>query len=76
MSGPRSNNTAGWNDGTRFQTGVTPDACNTTYPQSYHTGIVNMTMADGSVRTISQGIDALTWQLGCRSNDGQVVNFP
>jgi prepilin-type processing-associated H-X9-DG protein len=76
MSGPRANNPGGWNDGTKFQTGVTSAACNSVYPQSYHTGIVNMAMADGSVRTISQGIDALTWQLGCRSNDGLPITLP
>ena len=41
--------------------------------RSYHTGIVNSCLADGSVRSISSNIDRQTWlSLGTRSN-GEVV---
>lgn len=41
--------------------------------RSYHTGIVNSLLMDGSVRSISSNVDLITWQrLGQRA-DGQVV---
>lgn len=41
--------------------------------RSYHTGIVNSLLMDGSVRSISENIDLQTWRnLGAR-NDGNVV---
>ena len=41
--------------------------------RSYHTGIVNALLMDGSVRSITSNIDLATWQrLGARG-DGQVV---
>jgi hypothetical protein len=30
--------------------------------RSFHTGLVNVSVMDGSVRTISNGIDLKTWQ--------------
>ncbi|MGE5195455.1 MAG: DUF1559 domain-containing protein, partial [Deltaproteobacteria bacterium] len=42
-------------------------------PTSRHTGIVQVLMADGTVRAISQNISLLTWQgLGTRSN-GEIL---
>jgi hypothetical protein len=42
-------------------------------PTSRHTGVVQVVLADGSVRAISQNISLLTWQgLGTRSG-GEVV---
>lgn len=39
--------------------------------RSYHTGLVNVLLMDGSVRTVSDSISAATWQrLGSR-NDGE-----
>ncbi|MEZ6125048.1 MAG: DUF1559 domain-containing protein [Planctomycetaceae bacterium] len=41
--------------------------------RSWHTGIVNVTLMDGSVRSISENIDLGTWRnLGAR-NDGNVI---
>lgn len=42
--------------------------------RSYHTGVVNTLLLDGSVRSVSDNIDLNTWRrLGSRS-DGQVIS--
>jgi prepilin-type processing-associated H-X9-DG protein len=42
--------------------------------RSYHPGGVNLAMADGSVRFISENVNFVTWQaLGTRSG-GEVIN--
>lgn len=42
--------------------------------RSYHTGIVNAALADGSVRSVSENIDLATWRaLGTR-NQREVIN--
>jgi len=44
--------------------------------KSNHSGGVNFSFADGSVRFVAQTIDHKTYQyLGCR-NDGQPVELP
>ncbi|MFO0204511.1 MAG: DUF1559 domain-containing protein [Alphaproteobacteria bacterium] len=44
--------------------------------RSYHTGIVNSLLGDGSVRTISENIDLLIWRaLGTRSGGETVGEF-
>jgi prepilin-type N-terminal cleavage/methylation domain-containing protein len=47
--------------------------CDPIRPSSAHTGVLQVTMADGSVRGISQGISPLTWFLANVPNDGQVL---
>ena len=41
--------------------------------RSYHTGIVNSLLMDGSVRSISENIDLMTWRNLITRNDGKVV---
>lgn len=41
--------------------------------RSYHTGIVNSLLMDGSVRSISENIDLQTWRKLGQRNDGQPV---
>ena len=41
--------------------------------RSYHTGIVNSLLMDGSVRSISENIDLFTWRYLGQRNDGQVL---
>ncbi len=41
--------------------------------RSYHTGIVNSLLMDGSVRSFSENIDLLTWRNLISRNDGKVV---
>lgn len=41
--------------------------------RSYHSGVVNCVLMDGSVKSIADGINPLTWQILSGRNDGQVV---
>ena len=41
--------------------------------RSFHTGIVHSLLMDGSVRSISENIDLMTWRNLISRNDGQVV---
>jgi prepilin-type N-terminal cleavage/methylation domain-containing protein len=59
-----------WNDGTRFQVLPTPAACETRYAQTGHTGGMNVVLADGSGRTVSDTVSALTYQHAMQPNDG------
>jgi prepilin-type processing-associated H-X9-DG protein len=50
------------------------DSCLGIVPaRSKHTGGVNVCLADGSVRFISDNINLLTWQLLGNARDGQVL---
>jgi hypothetical protein len=55
-------------DWTSFREGKTPGppAANPTYaavtPRSYHPGIVNAVLVDGSVRSVSSDIQLATWR--------------
>jgi len=42
---------------------------------SFHTGVINVAMGDGSVRTLSASIDFNTWVYITGISDGVVVNF-
>jgi len=42
-------------------------------PYSFHTGIVNIMLADGSTRSVSENIDAQTFIDLCRAPDGNVI---
>jgi hypothetical protein len=54
-----------------FQVQPTQATCNFMVPQSGHTAVILTALADGSVRTVSQGISSNTWWLGLVPNDGQ-----
>ncbi len=41
--------------------------------QSYHTGVMNLALMDGSVRTISAGLSQTTWTNALNPADGQVL---
>jgi fructose/tagatose bisphosphate aldolase len=41
--------------------------------RSFHTGIVQSLMMDGSVQSISENIDLTTWRNLGQRNDGAVV---
>ncbi len=44
--------------------------------RSYHAGVVNVGLVDGSVRSVSQNISLLTWrQLGTRSGGEVITDF-
>jgi prepilin-type N-terminal cleavage/methylation domain-containing protein/prepilin-type processing-associated H-X9-DG protein len=47
--------------------------CDPTRPSSAHTGVLNVAMADGSVRSVSGSISPLTWLLANVPDDGNVL---
>ncbi len=55
------------------QLGTTPMQADPNLSQSYHTGVMNVTLMDGSVRTISTGLSQATWTLALNPADGQVL---
>jgi prepilin-type N-terminal cleavage/methylation domain-containing protein len=52
------------------QFGTTPMQANPNLAQSYHPGVMNVSLMDGSVRTISQDITQATWTLALNPADG------
>jgi hypothetical protein len=60
-----------WNDGTRFQWLPKPSQCVSQYAQTGHAAGMNVIMADGSGRTLSPSISALTYQHAMQPNDGE-----
>jgi prepilin-type processing-associated H-X9-DG protein len=59
-----------WNDGTRFQVLPPPEQCVSQYAQTGHRDGMNVVMADGSGRSLSPKISALTYQHAMQPNDG------
>jgi prepilin-type N-terminal cleavage/methylation domain-containing protein len=55
------------------QVGITPSAANGQLAQGPHAGAMLVGMADGSVRGVSSGISALTWQYAQMPADGAVL---
>ena len=54
---------------------TTGDITNAAVPaRSYHVGLVNAMLMDGSVRTISDNISTTVWQSLCTRNGGEVVS--
>ena len=45
------------------------------YSRSYHTGGVNVSLGDASVRFVRDNVDPATWQLMGSANDGQVISL-
>lgn len=58
---------------TPFQAGPSPQACNWYVTQGPHTGAMEVGMADGSVRTVSQGMSWQTWFFACTPQGGEVL---
>jgi prepilin-type N-terminal cleavage/methylation domain-containing protein/prepilin-type processing-associated H-X9-DG protein len=59
--------------GVGFQGGPSSQACNWYVTQGGHTGGMQVGMADGSVRLVSQGVSATTWTAACTPNAGDVL---
>ena len=60
--------------GTKFQTGVTQQNCNSDVAHAFTAGGINVSFGDGSVRSLASGIDATTWSRLIDPADGQVVS--
>jgi prepilin-type N-terminal cleavage/methylation domain-containing protein len=45
-------------------------ACNPYLAQTPHTGVIQVALADGSVRSVTQGVSPTTWLLALVPNDG------
>lgn len=53
-----------------------PDGPGLYAARSRHAGLVNAALCDGSVRTVSDAIDPITWhRLGSRNDGGPVADF-
>jgi type II secretory pathway pseudopilin PulG len=59
--------------GTTFQVQPTPAACNPDYAQALSAGGLPVALVDGSCRTVSPSISALTWRNALLPADGQVL---
>jgi prepilin-type N-terminal cleavage/methylation domain-containing protein/prepilin-type processing-associated H-X9-DG protein len=57
----------------KFQVLPAPSQCDPSVPNSLHAGGINVGMADGSVRFLSQAISLQTWYYACNPNDGMVL---
>jgi prepilin-type N-terminal cleavage/methylation domain-containing protein len=53
------------------QYGATPATANDAQPQGFDTSGLQVALGDGSVRTVSSGVSALTWYYACNPSDGQ-----
>lgn len=77
--GPRSdpNFRQNWNGGVlnpgSFQAGAAINACDYRRLQGLHTGVMNVALLDGSVRTLSASLTAVTWNNACKPMDGAVL---
>lgn len=78
-TGPRSdpNFRQNWNGGVvnpgSFQVNAAPNACDYRRLQGLHGNVMNAGLMDGSVRTLSGSLTAITWQNACRPTDGLVL---
>jgi hypothetical protein len=64
----------GYSVGTKFQVGANPTNCNMDLAHGFTAAGTNVALGDGSVRTISSGIDTTTWARLADPADGQVVS--
>jgi prepilin-type N-terminal cleavage/methylation domain-containing protein len=78
--GPRSDSNfrQNWDGGVVNPGGIQGDAiplrCDYRRLQALHTGIMTAALADGSVRSISSNISALTFQYVCTINEGETLS--
>jgi hypothetical protein len=57
-----------------FQDGVQWDSgCDRNRGQTMHSGVMNVSMGDTSVRSVSASISAVTWDQLCDPQDGGVL---
>jgi prepilin-type processing-associated H-X9-DG protein len=68
-------NSYGLNPGALFQLQPTPyeGNCDWTRASTGHTGGIQVTLADGHVRTVAQGVSYATWWFAFTPNGGEVL---
>jgi prepilin-type N-terminal cleavage/methylation domain-containing protein len=54
------------------QIGIIPSQANPNNCQSYHTGVMNIALMDGSVRKINRSLSQYSWNAALDPNDGKV----
>ena len=62
--------------GSKFQVQPLPllTQCDFTRAQSGHSGVMNVCLGDGSVRSLSAGMDPTTWWFACTPSGGEVLS--
>jgi prepilin-type N-terminal cleavage/methylation domain-containing protein len=77
--GPRSdpNFRQNWNGGVvnpgGFQGNTIPSGCDYRRLNALHGPVMNVGLADGSIRSLSSTLSATTWQIACNPKDGLVL---
>jgi prepilin-type N-terminal cleavage/methylation domain-containing protein len=61
--------------GVALQAGINVNACNYLVTQSAHSGVMNVGLLDGSVRSVSPNIGLQTFFNACHPRDGQTVSW-
>jgi prepilin-type N-terminal cleavage/methylation domain-containing protein len=56
-----------------FQTAPSPSACNYLVAQGPHTGVMNVGLGDGSVRSLSGSVSATTFWYACTPAGGEIL---
>jgi prepilin-type N-terminal cleavage/methylation domain-containing protein len=56
-----------------FQIAPAPGYCNPQVTSSPHSGVMPISLGDGSVRMVSSGVSVTTWRNACLPNDGNVL---
>jgi hypothetical protein len=56
-----------------FTTGGVNGVCDFSIPSTAHSGSIQVSLADGSTRTVAQSIDAVAWTAVISPNGGEVV---
>jgi prepilin-type processing-associated H-X9-DG protein len=57
----------------KFQISPPPGQCNPSVPQAPHPITINVAMADGSVRALSNNVGPATWYFACTPAGGEVL---
>ncbi len=56
-----------------FQLNPAPSAANDVQPQGFSSDGMQVSLGDGSVRTVASGVSFTTWYLACNPADGQIM---
>ena len=65
-----------WQNAKEVITSTSPPTYAVVTSRSYHSGLVNVNMMDGSVHSISDSIDAAVWQAMATRSGGELSPMP